>query len=293
MRLVLLSGVSGSGKSVALKALEDAGYFAVDNLPADLIGPLADDARKRGESKVAISADARSRETLGRLPEIVADERSRGTDVRVVFLDASDESLVRRFSETRRPHPLAREGQSLQEAIAEERRVLAWLAEIGQRIDTSALMPSQLRTWIQDLVVTERGKLTLIFESFGYKGGVPLDADFVFDARCVLPNPHYDPHLRPLSGQDAEVIAFLERETQAGILIEDIQRFLQRWLPRYVLDQRASLTVAIGCTGGRHRSVYIAEQLAERFASDCQVVLRHRDLKNEAPRPTRAAKQKA
>jgi RNase adapter protein RapZ len=293
MRLVLLSGVSGSGKSVALKALEDAGYFAVDNLPADLIGPLADDARKRGESKVAISADARSRETLGRLPEIVADERSRGTDVRVVFLDASDESLVRRFSETRRPHPLAREGQSLQEAIAEERRVLAWLAEIGQRIDTSALMPSQLRTWIQDLVVTERGKLTLIFESFGYKGGVPLDADFVFDARCVLPNPHYDPHLRPLSGQDAEVIAFLERETQAGILIEDIQRFLQRWLPRYVLDQRASLTVAIGCTGGRHRSVYIAEQLAERFASDCQVVLRHRDLKNEAPRPTRAAKQNA
>jgi len=293
MRLVLLSGVSGSGKSVALKALEDAGYFAVDNLPADLIGPLADDARKRGESKVAISADARSRETLGRLPEIVADERSRGTDVRVVFLDASDESLVRRFSETRRPHPLAREGQSLQEAIAEERRVLAWLAEIGQRIDTSALMPSQLRTWIQDLVVTERGKLTLIFESFGYKGGVPLDADFVFDARCVLPNPHYDPHLRPLSGEDAEVIAFLERETQAGILIEDIQRFLQRWLPRYVLDQRASLTVAIGCTGGRHRSVYIAAQLAERFASDYQVVLRHRDLKEEAPRPKRAARQKA
>jgi len=293
MRLVLLSGVSGSGKSVALKALEDAGYFAVDNLPADLIGPLADDARKRGESKVAISADARSRETLGRLPEIVADERSRGTDVRVVFLDASDESLVRRFSETRRPHPLAREGQSLQEAIAEERRVLAWLAEIGQRIDTSALTPSQLRTWIQDLVVTERGKLTLIFESFGYKGGVPLDADFVFDARCVLPNPHYDPHLRPLSGEDAEVIAFLERETQAGILIEDIQRFLQRWLPRYVLDQRASLTVAIGCTGGRHRSVYIAAQLAERFASDYQVVLRHRDLKEEAPRPKRAARQKA
>ena len=279
MRLVLLSGVSGSGKSVALKALEDAGYFAVDNLPADLIGPLADDARKRGESKVAISADARSRETLGRLPEIVADERSRGTDVRVVFLDASDESLVRRFSETRRPHPLAREGQSLQEAIAEERRVLAWLAEIGQRIDTSALMPSQLRTWIQDLVVTERGKLTLIFESFGYKGGVPLDADFVFDARCVLPNPHYDPHLRPLSGEDAEVIAFLERETQAGILIEDIQRFLQRWLPSFILDQRASMTVAIGCTGGRHRSVYIAEQLAERFASEHQVVLRHRDWK--------------
>ena len=293
MQLVLLSGVSGSGKSVALKALVDAGFFSVDNLPADLIGPLADDARARGETNVAISADARSRETLGKLPEIVERERAKGTDVRVIFLDASDESLVRRFSETRRPHPLAREGQSLQEAIAEERRVLAYLAEIGQRIDTSALMPSQLRTWIQDLVVTDRGKLTLIFESFGYKGGVPLDADFVFDARCVLPNPHYEPQLRPLSGRDAEVRDFLERETQAGILIEDIQRFLQRWLPRYVLDQRASLTIAIGCTGGRHRSVYIAEQLAERFASDYPVVLRHRDLKDEAPRVKRAARHEA
>jgi UPF0042 nucleotide-binding protein len=209
----------------------------------------------------------------------VEKEAKRGTDVRVIFLDANDESLVRRFSETRRPHPLARDGQALSQAIAEERRVLAWLAEIGQRIDTSNLTPSQLRGWIQDLVVTDRTRFTLCFESFGYKGGVPLDADFVFDARCVLPNPHYDPRLRPQTGHDPEVIAFLERETQAGILIEDIQRFLQRWLPRFVLDQRASLTVAIGCTGGRHRSVYIADQLAERFATEHQVVLRHRDLK--------------
>ena len=279
MQLVLLSGVSGSGKSVALKALEDAGYFCVDNLPADLIAALADYAASRGEPKVAISADARSRESLVRLPAIVEKEAKRGTDVRVIFLDANDESLVRRFSETRRPHPLARDGQALSDAIAEERRVLAWLAEIGQRIDTSILTPSQLRGWIQDLVVTDRTRFTLCFESFGYKGGVPLDADFVFDARCVLPNPHYDPRLRPQTGHDPEVIAFLERETQAGILIEDIQRFLQRWLPRFVLDQRASLTVAIGCTGGRHRSVYIADQLAERFATEHQVVLRHRDLK--------------
>jgi len=279
MQLVLLSGVSGSGKSVALKALEDADYFCVDNLPADLIGPLADYAMSRGEQKVAISADARSADSLGKLPEIVEKERARGNDVRVIFLDAYDESLAKRFHETRRPHPLAREGQSLAEAIAEERRLLSWLAEIGQRIDTSALTPSQLRGWIQDLVVTDRARLTLAFESFGFKGGVPLDADFVFDARCVLPNPHYDSHLRPLTGHDPEVIAFLERETQAGILIEDIQRFLQRWLPTFQLDQRASLTVAIGCTGGRHRSVYIAEQLGERFASDYQVVVRHRDLK--------------
>jgi UPF0042 nucleotide-binding protein len=279
MQLVLLSGVSGSGKSVALKALEDSGFYCVDNLPADLMGALSDYAATRGERKVAISADARSRESLGRLPEIVEKEKARGNDVRVIFLDASDESLVRRFSESRRPHPLAGDGRTLPEAIAEERRVLAWLSEIGQRIDTSALTPGQLRGWIQDLVVAERGKLTLFFESFGFKSGPPLDADFVFDARCVLPNPHYDPQLRPQTGNDRDVIEFLERETQAGLLIEDIQRFLQRWLPRFMLDQRASITVAIGCTGGRHRSVYIAEALAERFASDHQVVVRHRDLK--------------
>jgi UPF0042 nucleotide-binding protein len=280
MQLVVLSGISGSGKSVALKALEDAGYFCVDNLPADLIGPLADYLAARGEPKVAISADARSRESLSRLPAIVERERARGTDVRVIFLDAGDESLVRRFSESRRPHPLAREGQELRDSIAEERRVLAWLAEIGQRIDTSHLTPGQLRQWIQDLVVADRTRLALVFETFGFKNGPPLDADFVFDARCVLPNPHYDPQLRPLTGNDPEVIGFLERETQASLLVEDIQRFLQRWLPRFALDQRASITVAIGCTGGRHRSVYIAHQLAERFASEYAVVVRHRDLKS-------------
>ena len=280
MQLVLLSGVSGSGKSVALKALEDAGYFCVDNLPADLIGALADYALQRNEPKVAISADARSRESLGRLPEIVERERKRGTDVRVIFLDASDQSLARRFSETRRPHPLAGEDRTLPEAIAEERRLLSWLAEIGQRIDTGMLTPNQLRGWIQDLVVTDRAQLTLIFESFGYKGGVPLDADFVFDARCVLPNPHYEPQLRALTGADEAVVEFLERETQVGLLVEDIQRFLQRWLPRFVLDQRASITVAIGCTGGRHRSIYIVRQLAQRFASEYTVVVRHRDTRD-------------
>ena len=247
MRIVLLSGVSGSGKSVALKALEDAGYFCVDNLPADLIGALVDYAMARGEPSVAISADARSREGLGSLPGIVEKEQARGNDVRVIFLDANDESLARRFAETRRPHPLARDGQSLVEAIAEERRVLAWLAEIGQRIDTSTLTPNQLRGWVQDLVVTDRSRLLLAFESFGFKGGVPLDADFVFDARCILPNPHYDPQLRTLTGRDAEVVAFLQRETQAELFIEDIQRFLQRWLPRFLLDQQRPLRV--------HRSV--------------------------------------
>jgi len=236
-------------------------------------------AQSRGEQKVAISADARSPDTLGQLLAIVGQLGKRGHDVRVIFLDSSDESLVRRFSETRRPHPLAREGQTLAEAIAQERGLLAWLAEIGDRIDTSVLLPAQLRQWVQDLVVTERSRLVLTFETFGYKAGVPLDADYVFDARCVLPNPHYDPQLRALTGHDAPVKEYLERETQANLFVEDIQRFLQRWLPRFLLDQRASITVAIGCTGGRHRSVYIAEQLAERFASEHEVVVRHRDLK--------------
>ena len=278
MQLVFLTGVSGSGKSVALRTLEDAGYFCVDNLPADLIASLVDYAASSGEPKVAISADARGRESLGRLPDVVARERARGQDVRVIFLDASDESLVRRFSESRRPHPLSREDRSLPEAIAEERALLSPLAEIAQRIDTSSLTPVQLRSWIQDLVVADRARMMLVIETFGWKSGPPSDADFVFDAR-FLPNPHYDLQLRPQTGSDPEVMAFLQRETQAELYIEDIQRFLQRWLPRFVLDQRASLTVAIGCTGGRHRSVYVAHQLAERFAAEYQVVLRHRDLK--------------
>jgi len=278
MQLVLLSGVSGSGKSVALKALEDAGFFCVDNLPADLVDALAEYASTWGEARVAISADARSRESLARLPATIERQRSRGIDVRVIFLDASNESLVRRFSETRRPHPLSREGQTLPEAMAEERDVLAWLAEIGQRIDTSVLTPQQLRGWVMDLVVADQSRLTLVFESFGWKNGPALDADFLFDVR-FLPNPHYDPQLRPLTGNDAPVAAFLERETQARLFIEEVERLLRRWLPRFVLDQRALITVAIGCTGGRHRSVYIASALAEAFRPDYNVLLRHRDLR--------------
>jgi UPF0042 nucleotide-binding protein len=278
MQLVLLTGVSGSGKSVALRTLEDAGYFCVDNLPADLIPSLVDYAASRGEPRVAISADARGRESLGRLPAAVEHERARGQDVRIIFLDASDESLVRRFSESRRPHPLSREADSLPEAIAEERALLSPLLGIAQRIDTTNLTPVQLRAWIQDLLVADRARMMLVIETFGWKTGPPSDADFVFDAR-FLPNPHYDSQLRPQTGSDPAVRDFLQRETEAELYVEDIQRFLQRWLPKFVLDQRASLTVAIGCTGGRHRSVYVADQLAERFASEYQVVLRHRDLR--------------
>ena len=277
MLLVVLSGVSGSGKSLALKSLEDAGFFCVDNLPADLISPLADYALARSEPKVAIGVDARSRESLGHLPEIVERERRRGTDVRVIFLDATDESLVRRFGETRRPHPLGVDGQSIGQSIAQERRLLAWLAEFGQRVDTSGLTPPQLRTWIRDVVAVDPLRLTLTFQSFGYKTGVPLDADFVFDAR-FLANPHYDPELRPMTGRDARVAEFLERETDAAAFVADIDGFLRKWLAKFQMEQRATINVAVGCTGGCHRSVYVTEKLAERFQGDYQVVVRHRDL---------------
>jgi UPF0042 nucleotide-binding protein len=280
VQLTLVSGVSGSGKSVALKALEDAGYFCVDNLPPHLIRGLVSYVASRGDPRVAVSADARSADTIGILPKVVEEERANGTDVRLVFLDASNASLVRRFSETRRPHPLAGAGRTLEEAIAEERALLAPIAELGQRVDTSNLNPVQLRRWIQDLLVTDTSRLVLCLESFGFKGGVPLDADFVFDAR-FLPNPHYDPLLRPKSGKDPEVAAFLECETEAGLFLEDIQRMIERWLPKFALDRRAALTVAIGCTGGRHRSVYLVEGLAARLRPQYALIVRHRDLERD------------
>ncbi len=277
MRLALISGVSGSGKSVALKALEDANWFCVDNLPSDIIPALLEHAASRGDPRVAVSVDARSAATLENLPGVVAKARARGTDVQLIFLDASDASLVRRFSETRRPHPLAREGRTLEEALTEERRLLAPIAELGHRIDTSGLNPVQLRGWVHDLLATDSSRLTVCLESFGFKTGVPLNADFVFDAR-FLPNPFYDPQLRPLTGRDPKVVAFLEQETEAGLLLEDIHRFVARWLPKFSLDRRAALTIAIGCTGGQHRSVYLVEALAARLKGHHPVIVRHRDL---------------
>jgi UPF0042 nucleotide-binding protein len=277
MQLILISGLSGSGKSVALKALEDAGFFCIDNLPLGLVRALVDDLAARGEPRVAISADARNAASIGLLPRVVAEERANGIDVRLLFLDASDASLVRRFSETRRPHPLAREGRTVEEAIAEERALLAPIAEMAHRIDTSSHTPVQLRQWVHDLLVLDDSRLVVCVESFGFKGGVPLDADFVFDAR-FLPNPHYDPDLRPQTGRDAAVAAFLEQETEARAFLDDIHGFIGRWLPRFARDRRAALTIAIGCTGGRHRSVFLAEQLAERLRPHHALIVRHRDI---------------
>ena len=277
MQLVLLSGLSGSGKSVALKVLEDAGYFAVDNLPATLILALLDSLQATSE-KIAISIDARTGETLDVLPAIVAGMSERQVDCRIIFLEASDDALARRFSETRRPHPLAeRITGGVAACVAEERRMLADIAELGHRIDTSDVSPNTLRGWIKDWLKLDRSRLTLAFQSFGFKHGIPMDADLVFDAR-FLPNPYYDPRLRPLSGKDGPVKAFLEADLNVAHFIDDIASFILRWLPSFVRDNRAALTIAIGCTGGQHRSVYIVEELAHRFGASQQVLARHRDV---------------
>ena len=277
MQLILLSGLSGSGKSVALKALEDTGYFAVDNLPASLIATLIDSIKASTE-KVAISIDARTGETLLTLPDTIKQLNASGVDCRVIFLEANDDALARRFSETRRPHPLADKiPGGMMACIKEERRMLADIAELGHRMDTSDVSPNALRGWIKDWLKVDRNRIALAFQSFGFKHGIPMDADLVFDAR-FLANPYYDPVLRPLTGKDAPVKAFLQADLNVAHFVDDIASFLLRWLPSFMRDNRAALTIAIGCTGGQHRSVYIVEELGQRFGSEQQVLIRHRDL---------------
>jgi len=279
MQLVLVSGLSGGGKSIALHVLEDAGYYCVDNLPATLLLEVVDFLAEAGHDKAAISVDARSA-ALAALPEHISALRSRGVDCRVLYLEASTPTLLRRFSETRRRHPLVGSRLPLSEAIEHERSLLARVAALGHRVDTSDLQPRVLQNWIRDLLGIGAGALTLLFESFAYRDGIPLDADWVLDAR-MLPNPHYDPRLRPFTGRDAEVIEFLARDAAVERWLEDVRGMLARWLPEIVRENRSSVTVAIGCTGGRHRSVYLAERLADAFRGDWSVLVRHRGLARE------------
>ena len=280
MQLVLLSGLSGSGKSIALDVLEDSGYYCVDNLPATLLRDVVKFLGDAGHDRVAISVDARS-VALSSLPEHLAALKARGVQATLLFLEASGATLLRRFSETRRSHPLAGSGPApgltLSEAIEHERALLAGVCELGHRIDTSALQPKVLRNWIKDLLGLGEGSLTLLFESFAFRDGIPLDADWVLDAR-MLPNPHYEAGLRALTGLDAPVIEYLERQEKVGAFLEDVRAFLARWLPDMRRDNRSYLTVAIGCTGGRHRSVYLAEALAHAFGAQTRVLVRHRGL---------------
>jgi UPF0042 nucleotide-binding protein len=276
MQLILVSGLSGSGKSIALNVLEDGDYYCVDNLPATLLVDVADFLQEAGHERIAISVDARSA-ALPALPENVSRLKKRGIDCRVLFLEASSQTLLRRFSETRRRHPLTVAGLSLAEAIERERSLLAGVADLGHRIDTSELLPRALQSWIREVVGLGGGALTLLFESFAFRDGIPLDADWVIDAR-MLPNPHYDPALRPLTGRDAAVAGYLEAQPAVRNLVDDVQAFLARWLPEIEREQRNYVTVAIGCTGGRHRSVYLAERLAAAFSEDRRVLVRHRGL---------------
>ena len=241
----------------------------------DVVRFLAD----AGHERVALSVDARSA-ALAALPKSVARLKADGADCRVLFLDAATPTLVRRFSETRRRHPLTVEGLTIAEAIERERTLLGEIAELGHRIDTSELQPKVLRNWIRDLLGLGAGRLVLLFESFAFRDGIPLDADWVIDAR-MLPNPHYDPKLRPLTGRDAAVIDYLGGEATVQRFLEDVRAFLARWLPEVVKENRSYLTVAIGCTGGRHRSVYLAEKLAAAFSDEWRVLVRHRGLARE------------
>jgi UPF0042 nucleotide-binding protein len=278
MQLILISGLSGSGKSIALNVLEDSGFYCVDNLPAQLLPNLAGFLEQAGYVRVAISVDVRSDGQLNQLPDLINHLKAQGYDLRLLFLEAKIDALVKRFSETRRRHPLSSGERTLQECIQLERDLLEPVSDLGHRIDTSDLNPNALRAWIKDFVDFDRSRLTLLFQSFGFKHGIPLDADFVFDVRC-LPNPHYDPQLRPLTGKDAAVCAFLENDANVQKMQADIRRFVEEWLPCFIRDNRNYLTIALGCTGGQHRSVYFAETLATLFRDAGQPVLvRHREL---------------
>jgi len=277
MQLVIITGLSGSGKSVALKVLEDGAYYTTDNLPAKLLSGMVDFLREAGYARVAVSIDARSGDTLSELPRQVRELKARGVDVRVLFLEAKTETLLKRFSETRRRHPLSAGELTVAECIAREREMLADIGGESHHIDTSDLNPNALRAWIKEFVESDHSGLALLFQSFGYKHGIPLDADLVFDVRC-LPNPYYDPALRPLTGKHRAVIEFLEADANVKRMHDDISKFIQDWLPCFVADNRSYVTVAIGCTGGEHRSVYFVEKLADHFRATQRVLVRHREL---------------
>lgn len=283
MNFFLISGLSGSGKSIALQALEDMGYYCIDNLPAILLPRFAEAVMKQNENGItdcAVSIDSRNRRFMESLPASLEQLRELGLTYRILFLEADEQVLVKRFSETRRKHPLTDQRTALLEGIRQEKALLEPLAaDAARRVDTSHTTPQELRGLVRDFAGHELGEsLALLFESFGYKHSVPRDADFVFDVRC-LPNPYWQEPLRPLTGLDDEVRSFLEQTRSVGEMVRRIRDFIEYWLPAFQAENRSYITVAIGCTGGQHRSVYIAEQLARHFERDTlNVQVRHREL---------------
>ena len=287
LEIVLITGMAGSGKSVALHALEDAGYYCVDNLPPELLLALIELEQKHGASKVAIAMDVRSATSLPLVPQQLRQLREQGFTVQSLFLDASTETLVRRFSETRRLHPLSRieasdQHRALVDAIELERELLGDMRETAHTLDTSMIRSSQLQAYIKSLISTPTAQLTLVFESFAFKRGVPLDADFVFDVR-MLPNPHYEVGLRELSGLDQPVADYLQSQPDVAAMLADIEAFLSNWLHALARDHRSYVTVAIGCTGGQHRSVYLVEMLSRIFSKLWPTLKRHRELDARMP----------
>ena len=286
MEIVLITGMSGSGKSVALNALEDAGFYCVDNLPPELLLPFVELERQHNAQRVAIAMDVRSATSLPLVPQQLAAVRALGVTVKPLFLDATTDTLVRRYSETRRKHPLSQnssdhgerdERRALVDAIELERELLADLREQAHVIDSSIIRPSQLQGYVKAMIAAPGGQLTLVFESFAFKRGVPTDADYMFDVR-MLPNPHYDPELKHLTGRDQPVIDFLKAQEAVELMQHHIAHFLESWLDALASDHRSYVTVAIGCTGGQHRSVYLVEQLARRFSDEWVTLKRHREM---------------
>jgi len=283
---VLITGMSGSGKSVALHALEDSGFYCVDNLPPELLLAFVELEKKHQANRLAIAIDVRSATSLPQVPEQLRALRADGIVVKSLFLDASTDTLVRRFSETRRKHPLSQTdtnhierdpNRALGDAIELERDLLAALREVANVIDTSLIRPSQLQGYVKELVASPGGQLTLVFESFAFKRGTPTDADYMFDVR-MLPNPHYDPELKHLTGKDQAVIEFLQAQDEVALMQQHITHFLDSWMDALARDHRSYVTVAIGCTGGQHRSVYLVEQLAKHFSASWLTIKRHREL---------------
>jgi len=293
MEIVLITGMSGSGKSAALHALEDAGFYCVDNLPPELLLPFVDLEIQHHANQIAIAMDVRSANSLPQVPQQLDVLRARGVVVTPLFLDATTDTLVRRYSETRRRHPLSQaaahslaaptgevdqdERRALVEAIELERKLLEALREQAHVIDSSMIRSAQLQSYVKTLVSVQGEQLTLVFESFAFKRGVPSDADFMFDVR-MLPNPHYTSALKNLTGMDQPVIDFLSEQPDVQRMLRQIIRFLDSWLPDLSRDNRSYVTVAIGCTGGQHRSVYLVEQLVRRFSTHWATLKRHREM---------------
>ncbi len=282
LAMVLITGMSGSGKSVALHALEDAGYYCVDNLPPELLTPFVALEQQHEARKVAIAMDVRSATSLPLVPQQLRQLRAQGVKMQSLFLDADTETLVRRFSETRRLHPLSHvdasdQNRELVDAIELERELLGEMREQAHVLDTSMIRSSQLQGYVKSLISAPTTQLTLVFESFAFKRGVPLDADYVFDVR-MLPNPHYESGLRDLTGRDQAVADYLKTHAEVDDMFKHIEQFLNHWLQALVRDHRSYVTVAIGCTGGQHRSVYLVEMLTKAFARQWPTLKRHREL---------------